>query len=72
VTKTKTIHLTYWHHTRDPKWQHGKPDQYVYQVEKVTNSVEFAPGQQLNKTEVEALCAAPLWNVSVTKKAELT
>lgn len=39
------------------------PDEW--RVESVTNSVEFPPGQQLRRTDVEYLCNHPSWTVLI-------
>ncbi|HZP68351.1 MAG TPA: hypothetical protein VFB29_00275 [Pseudolabrys sp.] len=57
--KTKTITVA-----------HGIPSKdhvgvYDYRVEKVTDSVEFHPRQILTKKQVDELCSATGWKVTV-------
>jgi len=60
-TKTATITLQYLAsgYYRNPTVT--KP----YKVTKVTDSVEFSPGDYLTKAEVDGLCHAPLWKVTI-------
>lgn len=39
----------------------------VYKVEKVTESIEYNPSQQLSKKQVQELCEASGWKVTVTE-----
>ena len=41
----------------------------VWLVEQVTDSIEFTPGQMLERTKVDELCAAPRWKVTITRGA---
>ena len=36
-----------------------------YRVEKVTDSVEYTPGQMLHRNEVHTLCTNAYWRVTV-------
>lgn len=36
-----------------------------YKVDKITDSVDFIPGQTTTKKEVEELCASKEWKVTV-------
>lgn len=49
----------------------GHPDPHdalnaspLFRVERVTDSVEFVPGQMLSKKEVDVLCASQAWKVT--------
>src|SRR5262245_15338680 len=39
-------------------------DRERYRVEKITNSVEFIPGEMLTKDQVAQLCKSDLWSVT--------
>jgi hypothetical protein len=57
--KTMTITLT-------SGWAHqalGRP--HDYRVEKVTDSIEFTPGDMLPREQVEVLCNSPRWKVTI-------
>jgi hypothetical protein len=61
-TKIKTITL------KGPLDQHvldTNTTRTVYRVERVTDSIEFAPDQFLSKVEVDALCHSNEWKVTV-------
>ena len=58
-SKVKTIVLAY----GVPHPQ--KNGVFNYLVEKVTDSTDFAPRQILEKPEVDALCAARDWKVTI-------
>jgi hypothetical protein len=53
--KTKSIKLSY---------PHGKAP-HKYMVERVTDTVEYHPGQLLDEKKVETLCGADRWKVTV-------
>jgi len=60
--KTKTITLTAgWLHKDD------KPGSNVtgYRVEQITDSLEFAPGNVINRAEAERLCDSAMWKVTI-------
>ena len=40
----------------------GKP---AWRVERVTDSIEYDPGQMLNKEQMDVLCASEDWKVAV-------
>lgn len=61
TAKIKTIILSFPHARVESA--DGKP--WVYQIEKVTDSTEFGPGSFLEKKEVDELCAARDWKVTV-------
>lgn len=44
--------------------KHNLLDEH-YTVVKLTNSVDYRPGQVLKKTEAKDLCDSPRWNVTV-------
>jgi len=52
--KTKTIKLT-----------QESDNKLIYRIEQVTDSVEFTPGDFLKKDEVERLCRANNWKVTI-------
>ncbi len=61
IVKTKTITLTGPHHNH--------PDDYSilrWRVERVTDSIEYHPGDLLEKKAVGDLCAASDWKVTIT------
>lgn len=41
-----------------------------YRVEKVTNSTEFSPHEFVNKREVDIMCAAKDWTVTIVPRKE--
>jgi hypothetical protein len=57
----KTITLSYPHEvvTNHPQ------SESMWKVVKVTNSVEFAPGEFLKKEMVQELCEARTWDVKI-------
>jgi hypothetical protein len=57
--KTKTITLSFL--DAYAPFQ-GKP---AWRVERLTDSVAYAPGQMLQKHEVDALCGSSQWKVTV-------
>ena len=65
--KIKTIKLSFPHFDQSIDIQvadrFSKPQ--VYRVEQVTNTTEFAPSQQLSKKQVDELCAAIGWQVTI-------
>jgi hypothetical protein len=56
--KDKTITLSYPHSLIDRKEDH-------YRVQKVTNSLEYAPLQYLSKKEADELCESHQWKVTI-------
>jgi hypothetical protein len=66
--KVSTITVTFPYLGRpDPTWTR---DMECYRVEKVTDSVEFDPMQLLSKAQVQQLCSAPSWRVTVLPSKE--
>lgn len=67
--KIKTIKLTNGHapsrqsntFSSEKEWQAA----LRYRVEQITDSIEYSPGQLLEKAEVESLCASRDWKVTV-------
>jgi hypothetical protein len=59
--KVKTIKLT--DSGRSMPGQHLR-----YKIEQITDSVEFTPGQWLDKSTVEGLCRATDWKVTIVAK----
>lgn len=45
---------------------------HQYEVKSITNSVEFVPGEWLNKDIVAEVCARKDWEVTITDNAALT
>ena len=43
------------------------PSETEYQVEKVTDSIEFTPGSYMNPADVQRLCDDELWKVTIVK-----
>ena len=68
TTKTKTIKLSHGHAPVEPA-AHRTPEAWEkalrYRVEQVTDSTEYRPGQLLERKEVDDLCAASGWKVTV-------
>lgn len=66
MAKIKTITVSYPHYD-DTKFTPAERSAAprVYRVEKVTDSIEFAPSTQLSKSQVEELCASKQWKVVV-------
>jgi hypothetical protein len=62
--KLKTVTLTY------PHANPHEPGVWDYRVEKVGNSVELVPHQQLTTAEVETLCKADNWTVIVKPRED--
>jgi len=70
MAKQKTISLTYPHFTRDREYvnpQISGWDGQEWEVGKVTDSIEFNPGQRLKAAEVQKLCADDGWKVTITR-----
>jgi hypothetical protein len=66
AVKLKTITVSYPHYDDakfTPQERSGAPR--VYRVEKVTDSVKYAPGTQMSKETVDALCDDEDWKVIV-------
>ena len=75
--KQKTITLSFPHqrHLLEPNWIPPKdaggrytqnhPDGQIWRVERLTNSIEFNPGQYLLRLEVDQLCSSEAWTVTV-------
>lgn len=64
--KIKTITVSFPHFDDTfitPQERFSAPQ--VYRVEKVTDSTEFAPSLQLTKAQVDELCAARGWKVTI-------
>lgn len=62
ANKLKTISVTPGHRSLNDQ----PNDPLRYRVERVTNSVEFDPGALITKTQVEELCSAKDWNVTIS------
>jgi hypothetical protein len=62
--KTKTIKLSHPHVSRTSS--------DAYRVEVVTDSVEYAPRQLLERKEVDSLCEAKDWKVTIIHHTEGT
>lgn len=60
--KTKTINLSYPHLNRNGTVDN--PD-YLYRIEKVTNSTAYSPTNYLTKKEVNELCESKDWTVNI-------
>lgn len=70
MSKIKTVTLTFPHRNVDPSFVPNgpfDPDRYVYRITKVTDSVEYVPGNTLLKKEVDVLCESKSWKVIVTE-----
>lgn len=65
--KIKTITLTFGH--LNPKAEVGDKDIYIYRVEKVTDSVDFSPGDFLTKEKVNEICGWKEWKVAITQNS---
>lgn len=63
MTKMKTIRLT--RHVADV----DRSNSFSYRVVTITDSVEFGPGDVLTKKQVEGLCSAKDWKVTVANAA---
>jgi hypothetical protein len=61
--KTATIKVSHPHIRRIGNT--NKVNENAYRVEQVTDSVEFAPGQLLDKEEVKELCSSSKWRVTI-------
>lgn len=59
MTKTKTIKLKYFDYHVTSKTE-------TWKVQVVTDSVEFNPGQMLDKNEVQQLCENKYWKVTIS------
>jgi len=66
MSKQKTMTVSWPHLNCDPNADAEilRRDPQVYRVDRVTNSVEFLPGQQLTKAEVADLCENGGWDVT--------
>ena len=40
---------------------------YSYRVQKVTDTVAYSPGDELDQTQVEDLCEQDAWRVTIVK-----
>lgn len=71
TTKTKTITLSFPHINQDRNHDpRNNPEcNQVYRVDQVTDSTEYNPGQQLTKKQVDELCGATLWKVTIKRAA---
>lgn len=58
--KIKTITLSYPH--SDPEDETRR--NFRFRVERITDSVEFGPGDFLKKKQVDELCASAQWKVT--------
>jgi len=65
--KAKTITLSHPHLADDGSDTVGRPTNY--RVERITDSLEFSPGQLLKKSEAAELCDSPRWKVTVVPRA---
>jgi hypothetical protein len=63
--KTKSI-------TISGPWWKGSDEKVPtsYRVEKITDSLSFAPNEMLNKVQVQDLCEAGDWKVTIVKIPE--
>lgn len=43
------------------------PSEEVYHVDKLTDSVDYSPGQALERETVAALCGDPAWKVKIIR-----
>lgn len=62
--KTKTLKVSH---------PHSDPNSVVnkrYRVEHVTNSVDYSPGQFLERDTVERLCESKNWQVTIVPPKE--
>lgn len=62
MSKTKTIKLTSTKTMDNSRLDGWRP---VWRVETVTDSIEFAPGDFLEKNIVDSICAALQWKVTI-------
>lgn len=69
MSKTATLTLV---HRQTPNWSHtdtkGQPEIVDhFTVEKITDSVDYMPGQDLTKAQVADLCRNGGWKVIIQK-----
>lgn len=64
--KTKAITLSYPHYdlTKDTVKERAEAPR-VYRVERITNSIEFAPLSDLSSKQADELCASRDWQVTI-------
>lgn len=68
ANKPKTITLSFPHYDNSKDGVRERSESpRVYQVVKVGESTEFNPGEQLSKAQVDELCAAAAWRVSLVE-----
>lgn len=69
--KIKTMTLSYPHlncdRSHNPKTNPEKNQ--VWRVDQLTDSTDYLPGQQLHKSQVDELCAARDWKVTIRRTA---
>lgn len=61
--KTKTLTLSHGHY--NPKATMGDMNALLYRVERVTDSVDYKPGDMLTKEAVKELCDKAAWKVTI-------
>ncbi len=66
MAKVKTITLAHGRINPQSQGPHDK-DAIGYTVLKVTDSLEFDPGQFVTKAEADSLCRSREWKVTITK-----
>lgn len=70
MSKQATLTLV---HIATPDWsmtdQRGNPTLvHHFTVERVTDSIEYLPGRDLSKDEVELLCKNSAWKIIIQKR----
>jgi hypothetical protein len=68
--KTKTISLETYEVIDSEKKSPPYDMKRVWKVRRVTDSIEYTPGQGLDKATVDSLCASSAWKVTITEPAQ--
>ncbi len=69
--KIKTVKLSFGHHDYSVRdiGERTKMSNLLYRVEEIRDTTEFFPGQTLTKKEVDEVCAAGQWRVTMVGKS---
>jgi hypothetical protein len=69
MVKLKTITLSV-RRFPDPRSNTPGAQVSVYRCKQITDSVDYSPGEELTKKQVEELCASPGWKVTQVRAGD--
>ena len=66
MSKTKTATIKLNHYKRIPTDPASREMESAWRVIAITDSLDYTPGESLDRNTVDALCASRAWKVSIT------